>query len=231
MVQPRAGSLVFKLGIAGLAAVAYFYFPGVREFSMTGLYYLQHRQFEELRVFILSHGIWAPAASVFLMVLQSLIPFVPGLIITVTNAWIFGWHFGAIYSWIGALLGAIIDFGIARWFGRPVVERFISPEYLDITNKFFQKNGVLAVFITRIIPVIPFKVISYGAGFTAISLFQFVLATGIGQTPGIVLYSILGQQLSHSFRAAVVVTSLLIAAGILIYFYRRDIERLIHDKN
>lgn len=232
MTEPKARDmLLVKFGIVGLAVAAYFYLPGVQEFSIKGIYYLKYRQFEELRLFILSYGIWAPATSIALMALQSLVPFVPGLIITITNAWIFGWHFGAIYSWLGALLGAIIDFGIARWFGRPVVEKFISPRYLEVTNKFFQKHGVLAVFITRITPIVPFKVISYGAGLTAISLFQFILATGIGQTPGIVLYSILGQHLTRSIRATIVVTSLLIVAGILIYYYRHEIEKFLYDKN
>lgn len=232
MTEPRARSMMLlKFGITGLAVAAYFYVPGVQQFSITGIYFLKNHQFEELRTFILSYGIWAPVTSIALMALQSLVPFVPGLIITVTNAWIFGWHFGALYSWIGALAGAMIDFGIASWFGRPVVEKFISPKYLAITNNFFHKHGVLAVFITRIIPVIPFKVISYGAGLTAISSLEFMVATGIGQTPGIIVYSILGQHLVRSIRTTILVTSLMVAAGILIYYYRRDIEKFIYDKD
>jgi uncharacterized membrane protein YdjX (TVP38/TMEM64 family) len=159
------------------------------------------------------------------MAVQSTIPLVPGLAVTITNAWIFGWQYGALYSWLGALLGAILDFGIARWYGRPVVERFVKCRHLDVTDRFFQRHGVLAVFITRLTPVIPFKVISYGAGLTNISICHFVLATAIGQTPAIVLYSILGQNLTRSLHWTVAITSLLIGLGVLAYCYRDQIER------
>lgn len=102
---------------------------------------------------------------------------------------------------------------------------------MKITDKFFKRHGVLAVFVTRLIPIIPFKVISYGAGLTAISLYQFAMATGIGQTPGIILYSILGQHLTRSVRATIVVTSMLIASGIIVYWYRNSIEKFLYNKD
>lgn len=215
-----------------LAVAAYYMLPGLQEFVTTGIGYLKIRDFEGLREFILSYGIWAPIISIALMTIQSAVPLVPGIAITITNAWIFGWHYGAIYSWTGALLGATLDFGIARWYGRPVVERFVNPKYLCLTDKFFHRHGILAVFITRITPIIPFKVISYGAGLTALTITEFIAATGIGQTPAIVLYSILGQNLTKSIKATIAVTSLLIAAGAVIYYYREEIERrLFNDKD
>lgn len=216
-----------KFAVLAFAVAAYFYFPGIQDFIKTGFVYLKYRDFENLRLFILSYGLWAPATSIALMALQSLIPLVPGIIITITNAWIFGWKCGALYSWTGALLGATLDFIIARWYGRPVIERVISMKYLTMTDEFFTKHGVLAVFITRLIPVIPFKIVSYGAGLTGISMCHFIFATGIGQTPAIILYSILGQNLTKSIKAAVAITSVLVGGGILVYYYRDVIERRI----
>jgi uncharacterized membrane protein YdjX (TVP38/TMEM64 family) len=221
-----------KISVLGLVVAAYFCLPGVQQFATEGITYLRYRNFEGLRQFILSYGLWAPLTSIALMTLQSMVPLVPGLIITITNAWIFGWKFGTLYSWAGALLGAGLDFGIARWYGRPVVERFISVKYLIFTDTFFKRHGVLAVFITRLIPIVPFKVISYGAGLTKISLLQFTVATAIGQTPAIVLYSILGQNLTHDFKMVAVITSLLIIAGLVVYYYRDTFERyFIPHKN
>ncbi|WP_425061057.1 hypothetical protein SCACP_18250 [Sporomusa carbonis] len=214
-----------KIGVIGLAIAAYFYLPGVQQFVTDGITYLRCRNFDGLRQFILSYGIWAPLTSIALMALQSMVPLMPGLILTITNAWIFGWQYGALYSWAGALLGATIDFGIARWYGRPVIERFVSTKYLNFTDIFIKRHGVLAVFITRLTPIIPFKVISYGAGLTTISLFKFSIATAIGQTPAIVLYSILGQNLTHNLKSALAITSLLIISGLVTYYYRDSIER------
>lgn len=221
------GVFFLKAAVLVFAMIAYFYFPGIQDFIKTGFSYLECRDFEHLRQFILSYGFWAPATSIALMAFQSLIPFVPGVIITITNAWIFGWEWGALYSWTGALLGATLDFIVARWYGRPVIERVVKMKYISMTDDFFSRHGVLAVFITRLIPIIPFKIVSYGAGLTGISMGYFIFATGVGQTPAIILYSILGQNLTKSIKAAVVITSLLIVGGFLVYYYRDVIERRI----
>lgn len=218
-------NLLYKLSVLAAAISAYFFIPGVQEFIVTGITYLKLRDFDHLRQFILSHGMWAPFISIALMALQSLVPLVPGLAITLTNAWIFGWHYGALYSWFGALIGAMLDFGIARWYGRPVAERFVEARYLTIADNFFNKHGTFAVFITRLTPIVPFKVVSYSAGLTAIPLSHFIIATGLGQTPAIILYSILGQDLIHNFRPVLAITTLLILISILLYYFRDIIER------
>ncbi len=228
MTRPNSRCMTLtKIGILGLAIAAYFFLPGIREFTAEGFFYLKCRNFEGLRQFILSYGIWAPITSIALMTLQSLIPLVPGVIITISNAWIFGWQYGALYSWTGAILGAVLDFGIARWYGRPVVERIVSMKYLNYTDAFFKRHGIIAVFITRLVPVVPFKVISYGAGLTNITVYKFLTATAVGQTPAIVLYSILGQNLSHNFKAVMAITAVLIVSGLIVYYHRDRIEQYL----
>jgi len=220
-----ASLYICRIGVLIVAIIAYLYLPGLQEFFSMGIAYLRYHDFAGIRQFILSYGPWAPIVSIALMVVQSLVPFVPGLVITIANAWIFGWQFGALYSWIGALLGAILDFGIARWYGRLVVERFANKKYLCMTDMFLQKYGLLAIFITRLTPIIPFKVVSYGAGLTTIPLWRFVIATAIGQAPATIMYSILGQNITHNIRIIIAVTSLLISICIVAYYYREVIKR------
>jgi uncharacterized membrane protein YdjX (TVP38/TMEM64 family) len=220
-----AKGVIYRIGVLVVAIVAYLGFPGIQEFFKTGITYLWYRDFEGLRQFILAYGLWAPACSIMLMTLQSLVPFVPGLAITITNAWIFGWQYGAVYSWIGALLGASLDFGIARWYGRPFVEKFIDSKCLKTMNTFLQRHGILSVFVTRLTPIIPFKVVSYGVGLSTLSFCQFVVATAIGQAPAILLYSIIGQNLIHSIRATIMIATSLILIGAVAHYYRDDIER------
>ena len=226
-----ASSYICRISVLIFVILAYLYLPGVQEFFFTGITYLRYRDFEGLRQFILSYGSWAAIVSIVLMVVQSLVPFVPGLVITITNAWIFGWQYGALYSWIGALLGAILDFGVARWYGRLVVERFVDIKYISMTDTFLHRYGLLAVFITRLTPIIPFKVVSYGAGLTTMPLWRFVIATAIGQAPATILYSILGQNITHNIRITIAVTSLLISICAVAYYYREEIKhRFFSDK-
>lgn len=221
-----SGIYLFRLMVLGLVGLAYQNLPCVNTFVNQGINYLKCRDFEGLRFFILSYGVWAPITSILLMVLQSLLPLVPGLAITITIAWIFGWQWGAFYSWLGALLGASLDFGLARWYGRPLVEKIVRSQHLHIFDEFFLRHGIIAVFITRLTPIVPFKVVSYGAGLTKVSLGQFIFATGVGQSPAIILYSILGQNLVKNLLATVLITILLVIAGLAAYRYREALERL-----
>lgn len=214
-----------RLIVLLFAMVAYFHIPGLEEFLDAGINHLRQRNFEGLRQFILGYGLWAPFVSIALMMLQSLIPVVPGLVITITNAWIFGWQYGALYSWTGGLLGALLDFGLARWYGRLPVEKFVKTNYLTMIDVFIKKYGIGAIFITRLTPIIPFKIVSYGAGLTRMSPWRFAVATAIGQAPAIILYSILGQNITHHLRTTMVLTSLFITLGVVAYYYRAAIKR------
>ena len=219
-----ASIYICRIGVLIFAIITYLYLPGLQEILNTGIKFLRYRDFEGLRQFILSYGPWAPLVSIVLMMIQSLVPFVPGLVITITNAWIFGWQYGALYSWIGALLGAILDFGVARWYGRLVVEQFVNIKYLSMTDTFLQRYGLLAIFITRLTPILPFKVVSYGAGLTTMPFWEFMIATAIGQAPATILYSILGQNITHNICITIAVTSFLMSICVAAYYYRENIR-------
>lgn len=219
---------IFRVALLLAIITTYFSCPGIHAFFLTGTQYLHHRDFEGLRQFILSFGAWAPLTSIALMTIQSLFPIVPGILITIANAWIFGWQYGALYSWIGALIGATIDFILARWFGRPLAECFISEKYLDKTDWFFRKYGIWAVFITRMTPIIPFKLVSYGAGLSELNLIKFIVATGSGQIIPIIIYSIVGQNLIHNKHGVIAITTLIALVSLILVGYRKKISSYLN---
>ena len=72
------------------------------------------------------------------------------------------------------MLGAVLCFFIARYFGRPVVVKLTSESALATSDRFFEPYGKHAVLIARLVPVISFDVISYASGLTGMS-FSWVL--------------------------------------------------------
>lgn len=78
---------------------------------------------------------------------------------------------------LGSTLGLAVDYYIAYFFGKEVVykhlQRFhIKKESLDSFDNWFERNGVAAVFITRLVPVIR-TVMSFPAGFAKMDLKKF----------------------------------------------------------
>jgi uncharacterized membrane protein YdjX (TVP38/TMEM64 family) len=153
-------------------------------------------------------GVWAPVISFWLMVIQGVLAPLPAFLITLTNAALFGWLPGAALSWTSALVAAALCFGIARWAGRGAVERFVPAAALTRSDQFFARHGAAAILFARLIPAVPFDVVSYAAGLTTLSWPRFLVATGLGRLPATLAYSYAGATLAGAglwlFIAAIV---------------------------
>ena len=115
-------------------------------------------------------------------------------------------------SWSSAMVGAGLCFCIARILGRDVVEKLTSKSGLKNIDDFFEKHGKMSILIARLLPFISFDIVSYAAGLTSMSFLSFFIATGIGQLPATIVYSIVGGMLTGGAR--IMVTGLLILFGL-----------------
>ena len=70
----------------------------------------------------------------------------------------------------------------------------------------------MSILIARLLPFISFDIVSYAAGLTSMSFLSFFIATGIGQLPATIVYSIVGGMLTGGAR--IMVTGLLILFGL-----------------
>ena len=206
LVNKRKTQIILALGVATVLALLYLLSPVFRTEVQRAFVLLARADIEQLKEYLLSFGAWAPIVSGSLMVLQSLLVPLPAMVITLANGLLFGTIGGALLSWSSAMVGAILCYYISRLFGRPVVEKLVGKKSLDMADRFFQRYGKHAVLIARLIPVISFDVVSYAAGLTSIGLWEFILATGIGQMPATVVYSFLGQNMPKAARLGLWIT-------------------------
>lgn len=211
----------WKLILLGIFCISYFFITPIRIY-INGLFGLfKDLDVEQIKVYILSFGIWAPIISVILMVFQSVAAPLPAFLITFANAAIFGWVKGAVLSWSGAMLGATTCFFIGKFLGRDVVEKLTSRFALEKIDEFFESYGNYAILIARLLPFMSFDVVSYGAGLTAISFWSFFWATGLGQLPATLIYSYVGELLIGDVKMIVFGLMLLFAMTILIALIKR----------
>ncbi len=178
--------------------------------------FAKFQNLETLRDYIASYGVLAPIVSALLMVLQSIIAPLPAFLITFANGLLFGVWWGAALSWSSAMLGAMLCFFIARVLGRPVVVKVLSESAIEASDLFFLRYGQHAVLIARLVPIISFDAISYGAGLTRIRFIAFAVATGIGQLPATLLYSYLGERATGSIKLLFWGFGIVIAVSIII---------------
>lgn len=89
----------------------------------------------------------------------------------------------------GAIVGAIINYVLSLWIGRPLVYAFadsrlghaclITREKVDKAEKYFDKHGAVSTFIGRLIPAVR-QLISIPAGLSKMNIWVFILFTGLG---------------------------------------------------
>lgn len=89
----------------------------------------------------------------------------------------------------GALVGALINYYLSMWIGRPVVYAFsdsrvghillINRAKVDKAERYFDKHGAVSTLIGRLIPAVR-QLISIPAGLSRMNIWKFMLFTSIG---------------------------------------------------
>lgn len=128
----------------------------------------------------------------------------------------------------GSLVGSVVAYWIARYGGRPLVERygkyiFLRKHEIDRAQAWFARHGDGAVFFGRLLPAIR-TFISFPAGVAEMPLGRFILFSFLGALPWTVLFTYFGYSLGKNWNhithinhlfLGVVVVLLVIWLGVL----------------
>ncbi|GJL65733.1 MAG: hypothetical protein NPIRA05_07040 [Nitrospirales bacterium] len=132
--------------------------------------------------FIQSFGMIAPVVFVSIMALAVVVSPIPSIPLDLAAGVAFGPWLGTLYAVIGAEIGAIISFLIGRKLGRDVIARLLKSDVV-FCEKCSDHHLMGFVFLSRLLPIFSFDLVSYGAGLTSMSLKAFALATLVGMIP------------------------------------------------
>jgi uncharacterized membrane protein YdjX (TVP38/TMEM64 family) len=126
----------------------------------------------------------------------------PQIVLIAAAVVAFGSQAGALYSWIGTMVSALVGFYLGRAAGAKTLERF-SGEGVQRFMRLVGQNGFLASLIVRLVPSAPFIVVNMAAGVTPMRALQFVGGTGIGIVPKIVLTAFAGASILQLMRGEI----------------------------
>ncbi|MBA3276977.1 MAG: TVP38/TMEM64 family protein [Chloroflexia bacterium] len=163
-------------------------------------------------------GSWAPLVYIGTLIVAVVVSPIPSVPLDIAAGLTFGLFRGSLYTLIGAEIGAIIAFIIARRLGRPRLASRLSPKTMRQIDDLSARVGVRALVIMRLLPVFNFDWVSYAAGLTSISLPRFAAATLVGMTPPVVAITAVGSTYSGNpaLSISILAVLVLLAAGPLV---------------
>lgn len=186
---------------------------------------------EALRWFVLKFGILAPVGFIILQMFQTMFSIIPSQLTTILAGFIFGPLWGLVYSLVGAFLGSLFIFLLARRYGSRIASFFFTEEEIVHFILFFKQKKLLALFMARIAPLFPNDLISFSAALTDISLFHFNLVSTAGFMVQMILLAYFGAELrGGSFTLPLQVITLIISFLLALFLFKEKIHKiLIHN--
>jgi uncharacterized membrane protein YdjX (TVP38/TMEM64 family) len=148
---------------------------------------------ERLETLVARAGFWGPVLIVTLMTVAVVASPIPSAPIALAAGAAYGHFWGTVQVVIGAELGALVAFGLARVMGHDVLRRVFG-DRVDAGLLGSQSALTATVFASRLMPFVSFDMISYAAGLSRLHAWRFALATLAGIIPASFLLTHFGAE-------------------------------------
>lgn len=148
----------------------------------------------QLRDWATSLGPWFPLAFFAGHVVVTVFPF-PRTAFTLAAGLLFGSATGVLIAVTASTVSAVIALLLVRAAGWQL-SRLVHHPAIDTLDSRLRQRGWLAIVSMRLIPAVPFSVLNYAAGASAVRPLPFAIASFVGLIPGTAAIVILGDALT-----------------------------------
>lgn len=164
-------------GIALLAAIVVAVDP-LRE-AVSALIQGDH---DEVRDQIDRLGVGGPLLILALALLHSVV-FYPAEIVDAAAGYAYGFFPAMALVMFGWLLNGLVCWAIGHRVARPLLDRWFGEERFERAEAAIERGGATMLIAMRLIPILPFSIVSYAAGAARVPLWRFVWTTLVGYLP------------------------------------------------
>lgn len=156
-------------------------------------------------------GIGAAVLGVGLLIVDVLLPVPSSLVMTAQGA-LFGVVVGTLLSMIGSVGAAMVGYLIGRK-STGLLAKFVSPEEQAQSGKLITRWGLLALIVTRPVPVLA-ETTAIMAGTSSLSWRQVLFGVTIGALPASLIYAIAGAYATSVASGILVFVLVIMLAGV-----------------
>lgn len=145
-------------------------------------------------------------------IVQIIICIIPGQALQIAAGYLYGFWIGLVLSIIGATLGSIAVFYLARLLGHDAMQILFGERKInEMLGNLNSKKGMLLVFIIFLIPGIPKDLCTYAAGLSELRLKPFLIVSIIARSPGMMCSLAIGRQVMNGNYTSAIVIAVIVA--------------------
>ena len=137
---------------------------------------------EEVRSQIDSLGVGGPLLILALALVHAVV-FYPAEIVDAAAGFAYGFFPALALVMTGWLLSGLVCFAVGHRVARPLLDRWLGAERFERTEATIERGGVTLLLAVRLIPIVPFSLVSYAAGAARVPTWRFVWTTALGYLP------------------------------------------------
>ncbi|KUI40275.1 TVP38/TMEM64 family protein [Mycobacterium sp. GA-2829] len=178
----------------------------------------------QMRDWATSVGAWFPLVFLAAHIVVTTFPF-PRTAFTLAAGLLFGPLLGVTIAVAASTISALLAVLLIRALGWQL-SHLVSHPAVDRIDERLRQRGWPSVIALRLIPAVPFAVLNYAAGASAVRLLPYAVATFVGLLPGTAAVVILGDALTGRVDPLLVLISAATASlGVLVLLYENRVQR------
>lgn len=189
----------------------------------------QFRTFDDAVSFLRQYKTLSVPVYLIAELLQIMISVLPGQVFQFAAGYLFGFLPGLIYTLIGAIIGTVFTFYLARILGSDAVHMMLGKErtkhYVDLLNS---KKAYLITFLLYLIPGFPKDTVCYMAGVSEIKLRPFLILSVTGRMPAMAASIVFGSMyMKQNYTGMAIVAAVVGVIFIACVIKRKELISLV----
>ena len=164
------------------------------------IYFCQHQIIEQfssleaIEAFFDEYKTQSIFVYLALQILQIIICVLPGQGLQFAAGYMYGFWMGYLWSLIGAFIGTVITYYLAKILGHDAMHMIFGEERIqELLIKFNSKKAMILVFLFYLIPGLPKDLCSYVAGLSEMKLKPFLIISLVGRSPAMMGSLLIGR--------------------------------------
>jgi len=139
-------------------------------------------------------GVGGPLLILALCLLHSVV-FYPAEIVDAAAGFAYGFFPALLLVMTGWLLNGLVCWAIGHRVARPLLDHWFGEERFERVERMIERGGPTLLLAMRLIPILPFSIVSYAAGAARVPLWRFLWTTAVGYLPITAISVYFGTQL------------------------------------